>query len=126
KKIQTLKLPSHHPILPSDLNSNHLYRIFTKLCYRAPEDFEGLLGMRGVGQKTIRALSLISELIYGHKPSFEDPARYSFAHGGKDGHPYPVDRKNYDTSIEILKEAIAKAKMGNREKMEAIKRLGYI
>ncbi len=124
KKIQTLKLPAHHPILPEDLNQKHLYRIFTKLYDRVPEDFETLIGMRGVGPKTIRALSLISELIYGQKPSFEDPARYSFAHGGKDGHPYPVDRENYDTSIEILKDAISQAKMGNREKMEAIKRLG--
>ncbi len=63
--------------------------------------------------------------IYGHKPSFEDPTRYSFAHGGKDGHLYPVDRKNYDSSIEILKDAISHAKIGNRDKMEAIKRLGY-
>ncbi len=126
KKIQTLKLPSHHPILPSDLNPNHLYRIFTKLCDRVPEDFERLLGVHGVGPKTVRALSLISELIYGDKPSFEDPARYSFAHGGKDGHPYPVDRKNYDTSIEILRNAISQAKMGNREKMEAIKRVGCL
>ncbi|ODS33602.1 MAG: hypothetical protein SCARUB_01265 [Candidatus Scalindua rubra] len=124
KKFQTLKLPTHHPVLPEDLNPKHLYKIFTKLCDRAPENFERLIGIRGVGPKTVRALSLISELIYGHKPSFEDPARYSFAHGGKDGHPYPVDKKNYDTSIEILRNAISQAKMGNREKMEAIKRLG--
>ncbi len=124
KKIQTLKLPAHHSILPEDLNQKHLYRIFTKLYDRVPENFETLIGIRGVGPKTVRALSLISELIYGQKPSFEDPARYSFAHGGKDGYPYPVDRKNYDSSIEILKDAISQAKMGNREKMEAIKRLG--
>jgi uncharacterized protein len=126
EKIQTLKLPSNHAVLPKDLNPKYLYKIFTKLYDRKPEDFERLLGMHGVGQKTIRALSLISELIYGHKPSFEDPARYSFAHGGKDGHPYPVDRKNYDSSIEILKDAISHAKIGNRDKMEAIKRLRYL
>jgi uncharacterized protein len=70
--------------------------------------------------------ALISELIYGDKPSFEDPARYSFAHGGKDGHPYPVDIKNYDASIEILKDAILQTKTGSREKMEAIKKLAYL
>jgi hypothetical protein len=68
-------------------------------------------------------LSLISELIYGVKPSFRDPARFSFAHGGKDGHPYPVDRKVYDKTIEVLKGAIDKAKVGDREKVEAIQRL---
>lgn len=126
KKIQTLKLPSRHPVLQEDLNTKHLYKIFTKIYDRVPEDFETLLSIQGVGQKTVRALALISELIYGDKPSFEDPARYSFAHGGKDGHPYPVDRKNYDASIEILKDAILHAKAGRREKKEAIKRLGYL
>jgi hypothetical protein len=68
-------------------------------------------------------LSLISELIYGVKPSFRDPARFSFAHGGKDGHPYPVDRKVYDKTIEVLRGAIDRAKVGDREKVEAIQRL---
>ena len=88
-----------------------------------PENFENLIGLRGVGPKGIRALALLSELIYGAKLSFRDPARFSFAHGGKDGHPYPVDRKSYDRSIEILKQAVERAKIGDRQKMEAIKRL---
>ncbi len=90
-----------------------------------PENFEKLLGMTGVGPKTIRALSLISELVYGSKPSFSDPAKFSFAHGGKDGYPYPVDRKNYDRSIEVLEKAIRKAKIGQRDKLEALRRLQY-
>jgi hypothetical protein len=85
--------------------------------------FEGLLGVRGVGPKSLRALSLISELIHGISPSFKDPTRFSFAHGGKDGHPYPVNRKVYDQTIEILRGAIDKARVGDREKMEAIRRL---
>jgi hypothetical protein len=81
--------------------------------------------MKGVGPKSLRALSLISELIHGIEPSFKDPTRFSFAHGGKDGHPYPVDRKVYDKTIEVLKGAIDKARIGDREKMEAIRRLRH-
>jgi len=82
-----------------------------------------LLGLQGVGAKTIRALSLISELVIGVAPSYRDPARYSFAHDGKDGIPYPVDRKTYDQSIELLRKAINKTKLGIREKDEAVRRL---
>ncbi len=90
------------------------------------QDFEELLGLKGVGPKTIRALSLISELVYGVAPSYRDPARYSFAHGGKDGIPYPVDRKTYDQSIELLAKAINKTKLGIREKNEAMRRLNRV
>jgi len=79
--------------------------------------------MKGVGPKTIRALSLISELVYGAPISTRDPARYSFAHGGKDGIPYPVDRKTYEKSIKFLKEATNKAKLGHYEKLHALRRL---
>ncbi len=76
-----------------------------------------------MGPATIRALALISEVIYGAPTSFSDPARFSFAHGGKDGHPYPVDRENYDRSIETLRKAAQAAKIGITEKREALKRL---
>ncbi len=85
-----------------------------------------MLGIEGVGPKTIRALALIAEIVYGKAPSFNDPVRYSFAHGGKDGHPYPVDKAVYDRSIEILRKAIKQSKVGNSEKMDAIKRLNYL
>lgn len=94
-----------------------------KAYVRQPKDFEELLGIRGVGPKTVRALSLLGELLHGAAPSRRDPARYSFAHGGKDGHPYPVDRELYDRSISVLKDAIDHARMGRREKVEAIGRL---
>ena len=84
------------------------------------------MGLRGVGPKTIRALSLISELVHGVAPSYRDPARYSFAHGGKDGIPYPVDRKTYDQSIELLRKAINKTKLGIREKSDALNRLNKL
>ncbi len=76
-----------------------------------------------MGPKTIRALSLVSELIYGKPPSYRDPARFSFAHGGKDGTPFPVDSKTYDRTIDIIRHAIKSSRLGNREKMEAIRRL---
>ena len=81
------------------------------------------MSIKGVGPKTIRALALISEIIYGAKPSFKDPARFAFAHGGKDGHPYPVNRRLYDQSIEILKEAVNLSRIGYSEKIKALKRL---
>jgi hypothetical protein len=81
--------------------------------------------MPGVGAKTLRALSLISELVYGVAPSYDDPARYSFAHGGKDGYPFPVDRKTYDKSIEFLAKAVNKTQLGLREKTDALKRLQW-
>jgi hypothetical protein len=123
KKMQNLHLPSHHYVDVHDIHPSRLYKIFTKTYESVPKDFETLLGIEGVGPKTIRALALISELVYGKSPSFNDPVRYSFAHGGKDGHPYPVDKENYDRSIEVLRKALKQAEVGNSEKMDAIKRL---
>ena len=79
--------------------------------------------MQGVGPKAIRALSLVSELIYGRAPSYADPARFSFAHGGKDGTPFPVDRKTYDRTIGIMKKAMESARIGKGDRMKAIRML---
>jgi len=84
------------------------------------------VGLQGVGAKTIRALSLISELVHGVAPSYRDPARYSFAHGGKDGIPYPVDKKTYDQSTELLNKAIHKTRLGLEDKKEALNRLNRV
>jgi hypothetical protein len=124
KRIKTLHLPSRHYLRTEDLHPDSLSRIILSTYERQPENFEQLLGLQGVGAKTIRALSLVSELIHGIPPSYRDPARYSFAHGGKDGIPYPVDKKTYDQSIELLSKAIYRAKLGITEKNEAMKRLG--
>jgi len=126
RKLKTLDLPPHHPIGVNDLHPDSLSKILISTYERRPQDFEQLLGLPGVGPKTIRALSLISELVYGVAPSYRDPARYSFAHGGKDGYPYPVDRKTYDQSIELLRKAIGKAKLGLQEKREAMGRLDRV
>ena len=126
RRIKTLDLPSRHYLSTHDLHPDSLSRILLSTYDRQPQDFEQLLGLQGVGPKTIRALSLISELVHGVAPSYRDPARYSFAHGGKDGIPYPVDRKTYDQSIELLRKAINKTKLGIREKNEAMDRLNRV
>jgi len=121
KKI--LKLPSRHPILKLDINPKYLHKILLKTYEERPENFENLINIEGVGPKTIRALALIGELLYNAAPSFRDPARYSFAHGGKDGFPYPVDRATYNKSIAILESAIKRAKLGNNDKLRVLKKL---
>jgi hypothetical protein len=123
KSVANLSLTKRHNIDISDINPDRLYTIFLRTHECQPQDFEALLGINGVGPKTIRALSLVSELIYGAQPSYRDPARFSFAHGGKDGTPYPVDRTTYARTIEIMRKAINSARLGNRERMEAIRRL---
>ncbi len=123
KRAIELYLPGEHSIPMEKSRLEQLEKTFVQIYERSPDNFEQLLGIKGVGPKSLRALSLISELIYGVKPSFKDPTRFSFAHGGKDGHPYPVDRKVYDKTIEVLKDAVDKARVGDREKIGAIKRL---
>lgn len=93
-----------HPVVTEDFSkSKYLEKILWRLCDQKPENYEKLLATPGVGPKTIRALALVAEVIYGAKPSYEDPARYSFAHGGKDETPYPVDTQTYDQTIQKLK-----------------------
>jgi hypothetical protein len=123
EKIRELTLPAHHDVKGADVDPKRLHRILLKTYERQPEDFATLLGMEGVGARTLRALSLVGELVYGAPVSIKDPARFSFAHGGKDGHPYPVDKKTYDKSIATLHTAVEKAKIGQREQVEALRRL---
>ncbi len=99
------------------------YKQFNNAYEFQPKNFEELLLVRGLGARSIRALALLGDLVYGVEPSWRDPAKYSFAHGGKDGFPYPVDRRTYDKSIEILRTAVEHAKLGNKEKLHAIKQL---
>jgi hypothetical protein len=126
KKLKTLDLPPRHQISINDLHPDSLSKILLSTYERQPSNFEQLLGLSGVGAKTIRALSLISELVYGVAPSYRDPARYSFAHGGKDGTPYPVDKRTYDQSIELLAKAVNKARLGLTEKKGALNRLNRV
>ena len=113
-----------HPVVFEDFaKSKYLEKILARVTDEKPENYEKLVAIEGVGPKTVRALALVGEVIYGAKPSYEDPARYSFAHGGKDATPYPVDRPTYDQTIAILKRAVERTKMSPVEKNKAIKRL---
>jgi hypothetical protein len=123
KRIETLELPHRHAVTPNEVRSDYLSRILVSTYERQPENFEALLGIPGVGAKTLRSLSLLAELLDGAKPSFRDPARFSYAHGGKDGHPYPVDRENYDRSIHFLRETLNAAKIGETDRKYAFERL---
>lgn len=116
-----------HPVVNEDLSkSMYLEKILQKVTYEKPKNYETFLSTAGVGPKTVRALALVSEVIYGAKPSYEDPARYSFAHGGKDATPYPVDQKTYDQTIHIMQQAISKSRINVIEKDKALKRLSLM
>ena len=115
---------TQHPVLAEDFSkSRYLEKILHLLCDTKPKTYEQLIATEGVGPKTVRALSLVGEVIYGAKPSYEDPARYSFAHGGKDATPYPVDRRTYDQTIATLAEAVLHSRMAPTDKDKALERL---
>ncbi len=146
----TLFAPKHHRLLPRDVNSRHLRRILVNAHERHPGSFEALLGTQGVGPATVLSLSLLAEIIFDAPASHRDPAEqfqapvqpleadskrpdptdadrkwadYAYAHGGKDGTPFPVDRETYDRNIAILMEAVRKARIGENDKMNALRRL---
>lgn len=106
-------------LLPENVNWNILYKVYEV----KPRGFEEVLAVKGIGPSTIKALALISELIYGAKPSWEDPLKFSFAFGGKDGIPYPVKRKVMDNAIRFLMEILEASEIERKEKLEALRRL---
>lgn len=113
-----------HPVLREDFSkSAYLEKILYSVTQVQPKNYEKLIALKGVGPKTVRALSLVAEVLYGAKPSYEDPARYSFAHGGKDATPYPVDRFTYDQSIAMLRTAVGKMHIPSPEKGKLLQRL---
>jgi len=112
-----------HPVVKEKFDLKRLEKTIFAAHFENPENFEKLLSLKGIGPKTIRALSLVSEIIYGAKPSYEDPARYSWAHGGKDGTPYFPRPQEMDTTISILEKGIQKSKISIKEKIEAQKRV---
>ena len=118
-----LEMPRRHAITIDDINPDRLKSTFAKTYEQQPQNFEALLGIPGVGAKTIRALSLVGQLLYGAEPSFRDPARFSFVHGGKDDTPYPVDRKTYDTTASIMEKAVSESKVGQSTKLQALRRM---
>jgi uncharacterized protein len=105
--------------MPRNINWDTLSRMYEF----QPGNYEELLAIQGVGPATVRGLALVAELIYGEKPSYSDPVKFSFAYGGKDGVPYPVNRDAMDQSVEILKRAVTEAKIGEKEKLQSLQRL---
>jgi len=113
-----------HPVVVENFSQSlYLEKILKKVSDIKPKNYEELLSIEGVGPKTMRALSLVSEVIYGAKPSYEDPARYSFAHGGKDATPYPVDRQTYDSTIQFFDKVIRKLKLAEVEKGRLLRKI---
>ena len=115
-----------HPVVTEKFDMKRLKKTIEKAHFLAPVDFTQLLAGGGVGPKTIRALSLVAEIIYGAKPSYEDPARYTFAVGGKDGTPFPVDRATYDRTLTAIEKGIKQSKINQREIDKARERLETI
>ncbi len=122
-KINTLTMPRREYLTLDDISIARLGRLLDSVQEHQPQGFEDLIGLRGVGAKTARAMALIADIVYGAPTSFRDPATYSFAHGGKDGHPFPVDRALYDVSIKMLADAVRHARMGDNDRREALSRL---
>jgi hypothetical protein len=122
--VPLLDMPRRHELLPEiDVAGPYLEKILLKTYEQAPADFQTLLGIEGVGPKTLRALALASELLHGRPASMRDPARFAFAHGGKDGIPFPVDKPTYDRTIEIFSRALNRAAIDRSEKVKAFRRL---
>ena len=118
---EEMRMPLSRRFLSMPLNIN--WKAVERAYDFQPRNYEELLSIRGIGPSTVRGLALISEIIYGEEPSWRDPVKYSFAYGGKDGVPFPVDRKAMDESIRILKEAVENAKIGKRDKLLSLRRL---
>jgi uncharacterized protein len=118
-----LRMPNHHDVRASDVQLRRLHGTLAAAAARAPIDFTDLLLTPGVGGRTVASLAFVAEVIHGTASRFSDPARFSLAHGGKDGHPFPVPLKVYDETLRVLKSAVAQAKLGNDETLAALQRL---
>jgi hypothetical protein len=116
-------MPAHHDVRASDVFVRRLHGTLAAAADRGPADFADLLRSPGVGARTVQALAMVAEVVYGAPYRFADPARFSFAHGGKDGHPFPVPLRVYDETIRVLKSAVHKARLGQSEELQALQRL---
>ena len=123
---RSIEMPAHHEVLEQDVDLKRLGGVLATAYQSQPKDFESLLLTPGLGPRTLQSLALVSEVIYGTPSRFTDPARFSFAHGGKDGHPFPVPLKIYDESIRVLRDSIEKSKLGYNDKSDCIRRLHQV
>jgi hypothetical protein len=122
-EARQLVVPRHHDVRAADVNLNRLGAVLAVAYERDFRDFASLLLLENLGPRTLQSLALIAEVVHGAPTRFSDPARFSFAHGGKDGHPFPVPRKTYDESIAVLRSSLDAAKIGDKEKLEGFRRL---
>ena len=123
QKGRSIIMPAHHEVREQDVDLKRLGGVLATAYESQPQDFESLLLTPELGPRTLQSLALVSEVIYGTPSRFTDPARFSFAHGGKDGHPFPVPLKIYDESIRVLRDSIEKSKLGYKDKSDCIRRL---
>jgi len=122
-EIKRLKMPARHNVTERDIDSKRLGAVLAAAWDGNIADFESFLLLKGLGPRTMQSLALVSEMIYGTPIRFTDPARFSFAHGGKDGHPFPVKTVTYDATIEFLRDALRKSKLGENDKKQAFQNL---
>src|SRR5438132_12084011 len=121
--VHELQMPAHHDVRFSDVFLRRLHATLAAAAENGPRDFADLLLQPGVGARTVEALAMVAEVLHGTPSRFTDPARFSLAHGGKDGHPFPVALRVYDKTIAVLKQGIERAKLGRGERLDAIRRL---
>ena len=122
-EVRRLVMPAHHDVRPADVDLKRLGAVLAVAHEQDLRDFASLLLVEGLGPRTLQSLALVAEVVHGAPSRFADPARFSFAHGGKDGHPFPVPLKTYDESLGVLRRALEAAKLGHTEKLEGFRRL---
>jgi hypothetical protein len=123
REIQTLTMPRHHDVRPADVDAKRLGAVLALAHERELHDFASLLLVEQLGPRTLQSLALVAEVIHGTPTRFADPARFSFAHGGKDGHPFPVPLDTYDETIAVLRRSLDRARVGQTDKVDGMKRL---
>jgi hypothetical protein len=123
QEARKLTMPRHHDVRATDVDLKRLGAVLVVAYEQELRDFASLLLVEGLGPRTLQSLALVAEVVHGAPARFSDPARFSFAHGGKDGHPFPVPLKTYDETLGVLRRALEAARLGQTEKVEGFKRL---
>jgi hypothetical protein len=123
EQIRKLTMPAHHDVRAEDVDLQRLGAVLAVAHEQELRDFSSLLLVEGLGPRTLQSLALVAEVVHGTPSRFSDPARFSFAHGGKDGHPFPVPLKTYDETLAVLRGSLQAARLGQRDKVEAFRRL---
>ncbi|HZR56502.1 MAG TPA: DUF763 domain-containing protein [Terriglobales bacterium] len=127
ENVRKLVMPAHHDVRASDVDLRRLGAVLAVAYQREFRDFADLLLLEKLGPRTLQSLALVAEVVHGTPARFSDPARFSFAHGGKDGHPFPVPLKTYDETISMLRRSLGSAKLGRTEKIDGFRKLdGFV